>query len=111
MLEGQVIFYANRITWQYATVDDTQRRREKPLKYNEENGCMNESRVFHARSDSQGADRESSLLEVIGRKEKRNLPAPVKSPLLLFLQRWKLRRQLKIQETKILTDHNSNSPG
>jgi excinuclease ABC subunit B len=114
-MEGQAIFYANRVTGSMQRcMDDTQRRREKQLEYNEENGCEMKSTTGSSMQsifDLLKAQIESEQpLEVIGRKKKTSAGTSQVSSIAIPPAMEALT-PAQLQEAKILTDHIPTSPG
>jgi excinuclease ABC subunit B len=114
-IEGQAIFYANRVTGSMQRcMDDTQRRREKQLEYNEENGCEMKSTTGSSMQsifDLLKAQIESEQpLEVIGRKNKKSSGTSQVSSVAI-LPATEALTPAQLQETKMVTDHIPTSPG
>jgi excinuclease ABC subunit B len=114
-MEGQAIFYANRVTGSMQRcMDDTQRRREKQLEYNKENGCEMKSTTGSSMQsifDLLKAQIESEQpLEVIGRKKQKASGTSQVSSIAIPPAMEALT-PAQLQEAKILTDHIPTSPG
>jgi excinuclease ABC subunit C len=96
-------------------IDDTQRRREKQLEYNEKHGCEMKSTTGSSMQsifDLLKAQIESEQpLEVIGRTKKKSSGTTSQVSSLAVLPPMEALTPAQLEETKMVTDHIPTSPG
>ncbi|MBL6730226.1 MAG: excinuclease ABC subunit UvrB [Bacteroidia bacterium] len=102
-VNGKVIMYADKITKSMKiTIEETERRRELQIKYNQENGIKPETiiRSKEAVFDKSDLDEKSSLEKITNPYQKVNSYDMVADPLVEYLDKDSLKKA--IENTKIM---------
>lgn len=102
-VNGKVIMYADKITKSMKiTIEETERRRELQIKYNQENGIKPETiiRSKEAVFDKSDFDEKSSLEKITNPYQKVNSYDMVADPLVEYLDKDSLKKA--IENTKIM---------
>jgi excinuclease ABC subunit B len=91
-IDGKVIMYANKITdSMQRTIDSTNRKREKQLKYNQDNN-ITPTQIIKAQRDILGKKQEPEKKYSWSDDEKMNLAA---DPVMMYMDKQQLEKSLK----------------